>query len=139
MIRFLFDFFYRKDDSVNNILVSFIIAFSMFTFVCGLCVIWEREYRKCKNKGKNKKRDVQYLVEYTKDGKFKNGFTFDAIDDNVDKNLLKTKDDLKREKKEKEEKDKEEKEEKEKEEEKYRNVIFYFVVMYYIYKIYQVI
>ena len=126
MIRFFFDFFYRKDDSFNNILVSFIITFSIFTFICGLCVVWKRECRKYKNK----KREIQYILEYTKEGKIKNGFTFDAIDDlrvNIDK--------LKKKREEKEKREKE----RAKEEEKYRNIIFYFVVLYYIYKIYQVI
>ena len=63
----------------TKLLFAFGIAFSLFAFVCGVSVVWERECRKCK-KCKKSKRKIQYLVEYTEDGKLKNGFTFDPID-----------------------------------------------------------
>lgn len=127
---------------MNNVLLTFIITFSMFTFVCGLSVVWTRECRKFRKAGRNK-RNVQYLVEYTKDGKFKSGFTFDAIDkedkENKEKEIKK---EIEKEREKLKERQKEEKDvekEVEKEVEKYRKIIFYAVVIYYIYKIYKVI
>lgn len=125
MLRFLFDFFYRKEDAFHNALLSFGIVFSMFCFACGFSVILRRELERCKRCKKNKRtQPVQYLVEYTKDGKLKNGFTFDPICENCEKQFYTLKDDENAMKKD---------------EEKYKKLLFYVVMIYYTYKIYKVV
>lgn len=132
MISFLFDFLYHRENILFNIVLSSSIALSIFAFILGLMVEYVRITRRmgCRKKKK-------YLVEIMPDGTRQNVFTFDPSDDikkMTDKQLIEK---IKEEREKLERNKEKEKEEKKEKEKKHTNLMFYFVVSYYVFKIFR--